>query len=356
MDDVVFEPPSVQQLILDAIRKDLAAELQRWQVALETDPNKTQDTSVQLTYNVLRHFLQHFASFLPANLRRPGDDGNPQIYPVTLLCLLTEVDQSSHLEPDEDLTLREPRRVGQPVNPIAGRLGLRAPWVLFTPELASRTFEQHYHIANERDVSMEPVKRDESVRVPPSKFAQIAKSERLGDGLEWTAEMLYSDAPVRDANLYRKIFKMRTLLGLDADLCRDVMQRRKLLAMGPRTAAKPASASVPAPASAAAIPVSLAGSYTNARVKITLAAAGSEYHGVLELNGKAFDLSGREDNGVLRGQFKQGANGWPFEASPKGTTLEFKTGSKVELLERVPEPSLVINPFEADGPANPFES
>jgi hypothetical protein len=291
---------------------------------------------------------------MPANLRRPGDDGNAQIYPVTLLCLLTEVDQSSHLEPEEDLTLREPRRVGQPVNPIAGRLGLRAPWVTFTPELASRTFEQHYYIANERDVSMEPVKRDESVRVPPSKFAQIAKSERLGDGIEWTAEMLYSDAPVRDANLYRKIFKMRTLLGLDADLCRDFMQRRKQLALGPRAAAKPAS--VQTQTTAAAAPVAFAGRYANARVKIMLAAAGAEYHGVVELSGKSFDLAGREDNGVLRGQFKQGAAGWAFEATLKGATLEFKTGSKVESLAREPEQAAAGNPFEADGPANPFES
>ncbi|MEI6233873.1 MAG: tubulin-like doman-containing protein [Planctomycetota bacterium] len=384
IEESYFEPPSVQKLVLDAIRETLAETLlERWNIRLELDPNKPQGNEVQMTFNLLQHFIHHFAMFIPAVLRKTDNDQTrARIYPVALLALLSEVDQSSHLEGDEDLTLREPHKPGQRLNPISGKLGLRAPWQMYTPDLAGRTFEQHYYTAHTRDVSMQPVKRDEGMKVPPYSLAQIAKDERLNDGAEWNAQLLYADVPVLDEKLYRAIFKMKTLAGNDPALCKAFTLRRKelaghpylhtsggpakgLVALGTAPVAPSGQKAIVTPSDVRTVPIAVSpatpppasltfvGRFVNVRAILELVSGSGDYTGELELlnPSRKFSLRAREHGGKLAGQFSKGASSWAFEAEFRGNTLEFKTGKTVEILEREQE----SNPFDAEEP-NPFDA
>src|SRR5579862_1549587 len=367
----IFEPPSPQQLVLEAIRAKIADTMQRrWAIKLEISAIKTQDPSVLNTYELLNQFLHHFSRFVPAILKQVEQKDGVEQYPVSLLSLLSEVDMAPFLKAEEDLLLREPQRPGQRRNPVTGRLALKAPWVLYTPEIGAQTLLHHDELIgpdNSRShTTMRPVERSEGRKTPPDLLNAISQREGLSDGIEWTREMTIADAWTREANLYPYLFKLKTLVGADPLPWKPWLKRRKVLAFQPMIhppsqglgSANAAGVKAPAfddaksKAAESAHPfdkVDLAppfvGRYAKGPVSMRLESASDGYRGELIVNSDSYPIKATLLDGTLQGHFSQGAQQYTFQAKLNGTMLEVATGGKQMALERVAEGASKKNPL-----------
>ncbi len=374
----IFEPPSPQQLVLETIRQKIADVLNtRWSVRIALSQIGTQDTEVLNTYEILNQFLHHFAKFVPTMLKTQDPNSAKKEHVVSLLALLSEVDIHSYLPAEEDLTLREPQQPGRKRNPVTGRLGLRAPWKMYTPDIGATTLMYHEELSNTSNTTMRPVERSEGRKIPPDQYRAIAERERLNDGMDWTRTMLIADGWVQEPKLYPHLLRMKSLIGTDMAAWQPWMKRRKELARAPMLRpptdgtvrrmgdsqefkapvfdAPPAAAEarrLPAPAKSAPNPfdrldqVSFAGQFSNEKVHLVLEPAAGGYEGKVTVKGQTFPIKAQAHEGVLAGKFFHDGTASDFVCRMNGSVLEFSTGKTTQALKRADAAVEKKNPFD----------